>query len=240
MYSCNQYLLPCSRIKHIMLAPFVLWFYFYPWLHNRICPDAVRQMDPLVQSALEGIATLPNDFFPELGDQVKFSRDAIAEYEKSESTNRHIAVIKCALDTYVGVARIYSTIRTATFTADDAQGASHRVALDDESMKGILHLMHAELDTVLRRKLWWHTNCLIWGEAQTAEYTAKLRTWLMTPAAYRNQYAPTIEALTRATKAVHLAARPSRSTTQSTSSRRRRSSKSKSRSASRSKSPRKN
>nr|ADL14708.1 C protein [Duck hepatitis B virus] len=48
-----------------------------------------------------------------------------------------------------------------------------------------------------RRLLWWHYNCLLWGEANVTNYISRLRTWLSTPEKYRGRDAPTIEAITR-------------------------------------------
>nr|WGL40899.1 precore/core protein [Parrot hepatitis B virus] len=48
-----------------------------------------------------------------------------------------------------------------------------------------------------RRLLWWHYNCLVWGEANVTNYISRLRTWLSTPEKYRGKDAPTIEAITR-------------------------------------------
>nr|AFK88480.1 putative PreC/C [Melopsittacus undulatus]AFK88481.1 putative PreC/C [Melopsittacus undulatus]AFK88482.1 putative PreC/C [Melopsittacus undulatus]AFK88483.1 putative PreC/C [Melopsittacus undulatus]AFK88484.1 putative PreC/C [Melopsittacus undulatus] len=48
-----------------------------------------------------------------------------------------------------------------------------------------------------RRLLWWHSNCLIWGEPNVTDYISRLRTWLSTPEKYRGRDAPTIEASTR-------------------------------------------
>ncbi|AAR89919.1 precore protein [Ross's goose hepatitis B virus] len=48
-----------------------------------------------------------------------------------------------------------------------------------------------------RRLLWWHYNCLLWGEPNVTNYISRLRTWLSTPEKYRGKDAPTIEAITR-------------------------------------------
>lgn len=48
-----------------------------------------------------------------------------------------------------------------------------------------------------RRLLWWHYNCLVWGEPNVTNYISRLRTWLSTPEKYRGKDAPTIEAITR-------------------------------------------
>ncbi|ASG92654.1 core protein [Tinamou hepatitis B virus] len=48
-----------------------------------------------------------------------------------------------------------------------------------------------------RRLLWWHYNCLLWGESNVTNYISRLRTWLSTPERYRGRDAPTIEAITR-------------------------------------------
>nr|AFY97700.1 precore/core protein [Parrot hepatitis B virus] len=48
-----------------------------------------------------------------------------------------------------------------------------------------------------RKLLWWHYNCLVWGEANVTNYVSRLRTWLSTPEKYRGRDAPTIEAITR-------------------------------------------
>nr|QWY26524.1 MAG: core protein [Hepatitis B virus] len=45
----------------------------------------------------------------------------------------------------------------------------------------------------LIKRLWYHINCIAWGEAAVHNHVAKVRTWLATPPAYRGQTAPLIE-----------------------------------------------
>ncbi|ANN02856.1 core [Tibetan frog hepatitis B virus] len=45
----------------------------------------------------------------------------------------------------------------------------------------------------LIKRLWYHINCIAWGEATVHNHVAKVRTWLATPAPYRGQNAPLIE-----------------------------------------------
>ncbi|XP_074756825.1 uncharacterized protein LOC141958135 [Athene noctua] len=54
-----------------------------------------------------------------------------------------------------------------------------------------------------RRLLWWHYNCLLWGEPTVTNYISCLRTWLSTPEKYRGKDAPTIEAITRPIQVAH-------------------------------------
>nr|QBF43994.1 PreC/C [Tibetan frog hepatitis B virus] len=45
----------------------------------------------------------------------------------------------------------------------------------------------------LIKRLWYHINCIAWGEAAVHNHVAKVRTWLATPPPYRGQNAPIIE-----------------------------------------------
>nr|QPN53519.1 preC/core protein [White sucker hepatitis B virus] len=194
------------------------------------CLNGSSTMDPLVKAALEGVKDLPHDFFPLLKDQVQFSKDVIKEYNEHHSQNRHVEVINCSLESFDNLQLIYAKVTISNWTAIANNGDSVQVALDENARTGLAYIFQSTIEMSIRRKLWWHTNCLMWGESQTAEYTAKLRSWLMTPTSYRNQYAPTIEALTRTVKATHLSSRSSRPTARSPGVRARSSSKSKSKS----------
>nr|6YGI_A Chain A, Capsid protein,Capsid protein [Hepatitis B virus duck/DHBV-16]6YGI_B Chain B, Capsid protein,Capsid protein [Hepatitis B virus duck/DHBV-16]6YGI_C Chain C, Capsid protein,Capsid protein [Hepatitis B virus duck/DHBV-16]6YGI_D Chain D, Capsid protein,Capsid protein [Hepatitis B virus duck/DHBV-16]6YGI_E Chain E, Capsid protein,Capsid protein [Hepatitis B virus duck/DHBV-16]6YGI_H Chain H, Capsid protein,Capsid protein [Hepatitis B virus duck/DHBV-16] len=151
-------------------------------------------MDINASRALANVYDLPDDFFPKIDDLVRDAKDALEPYWKSDSIKKHVLIATHFVDliedfwqTTQGMHEIAESLR-AVGGSGGAEIHAH--------LKAYAKINEESLDRA-RRLLWWHYNCLLWGEAQVTNYISRLRTWLSTPEKYRGRDAPTIEAITR-------------------------------------------